>query len=189
MSYLQNAGTFLLDCIFLIAIGIFVLRFVLIAVGASFYEPLCRAVYSVTNPAITPLRRVVPSWRRFELASLLLAWLLMLLKFILMTVLLGAAWRPLALLALAFVTTLDWLVLLELGAIFIFCLLSFFPSVRYDSNYQLLGRVIEPVWAPFRRVIPPLGVLDLSCWAAMIALTLVRMLVIMPLTDLAAHLP
>jgi len=189
MSYLLAAALFLIQVFFNALIVLFLVRTLLIAVGAAFSNPFCRFVYQLTNPVITPLRRAVPSWRRFELASVLLAWLLMLLKFVLMTALLGGAWRPLALPALALVTTLDWLVLLELGAIFLFCILSFFPSVHYDSNYLLLRRVIEPVWAPFRRVIPPLGVLDLSCWAAMIALTLVRMLLIMPLTDLAAHLP
>jgi len=187
MSYLMNAVNFLLSCVFYVAIGVFLMRFLLIAVGASFYEPFCRAIYTLTNPVITPLRRVVPSWRRFELASLLVAWLLMMFWHAVVTALFGGNWLPLVFVSL--VTVLNWIVWIELIAIFLFCILGFFPSVRYDSNFDLLRKIIEPVWGPFRRRIPPLGVLDMSCWVASIALILVQILIIAPLYDLAAHLP
>ena len=42
--------------------------------------------------------------------------------------------------------------------------------------------------APFRRLLPPLGGMDFSCWFAAIALVLVRMLVVAPLADFAVRL-
>jgi len=189
MPYLLNAGTFLVQTLFGFFICVFLARLILIAVGAPFHEPVCRFVYQLTNPVITPLRRFVPRWRRIELASLLVAWLLALLELILLVALLGAHLGTAGLLLHALIDILDWAVLIQLVTIFAFCVLSFFPAIRYDSNFRLLAQVIEPVLRPFRRLSPPLSGFDFSCWFASITLILVRMLVLAPLTDLAARLP
>jgi YggT family protein len=188
MSYLQNAGAFLITSIFGFFICIFLLRAMLIAVGAGFYEPVCRFVYQLTNHVITPLRGIIPRWRRVELASLLVAWLLALLSLVLLVALFGAHIGIAGLLLRALVDTLDWAILIEIFAIVALCILSFIPSVRHDSNFQLLTLFTNPIARPFRRLLPPLGGLDFSLWLATIALILVRMLVLAPLTDLAQHL-
>lgn len=189
MPYLLNAGTFLIQTLFGFFIVVFLLRVMLIAINAPFNQPICRFVYHLTNPVVTPLRRFVPRWRRVELASLLIAWLLVALETLLLVSLFGLGTRFAALLARALVDALDWIVLIELVAILIYCLLSFIPATRYDPNYRLLTQFTDPVLRPFRRMIPPIGGLDFSCWIASIALILVRMLVLAPLADLAQQLP
>jgi YggT family protein len=189
MGYLQNAGAFLINTIFGFLIGVFLVRMMLIAVGASFYDPVCRFVYAITNPVITPLRGFVPRWRRIELSSLLVAWLLALLEFILMTLLFGVRLGLGGILLRAVVDTIDWLVLIQLVAIFVRCILSFVATGSYNSNMQLLVQFTQPVVRPFQRLLPPMAGLDFSCWFASIALILVRMLVIVPLGDLALRLP
>ena len=188
MSYLQNAGSFLITSLFGFAICVFLIRTLLIAVGAPFNEPVCRFVYAVTNRVITPLRTIVPRWRRVELASVLVAWLLALLQLVLLTALFGVSLSFVGLLLRSLVDTLDWLILIELAAIIVFCVLSFFPAVRYDSNFRLLMQFIDPVVRPFRRLLPPMGGFDFSCWLATVVLILLRMLLIAPLADFAAHL-
>jgi YggT family protein len=188
MPYLQNAGVFLIQTIVGFFVVVFLLRAMLIAVGASFYEPVCRFVYQLTNPVITPLRRFVPRWRNIELASLLIALVIIALEWVLFVTLFGVPLSASGLLLRALIDLLDWAILIELVAIFGFCILSFFPGVRYDSNFRLLAQFIDPVVRPFRRLLPPLGGLDFSCWFASIALILVRMLVVAPLADLAQHL-
>ena len=69
------------------------------------------------------------------------------------------------------------------------CLMSFIPSMRYDSNYSLLLRVTDPVVRPFRRFIPPLAGMDFSFFVATIVLILIRILVVAPLSDLSARIP
>src|SRR5262249_34337136 len=150
-------------------ICLFLVRALLIAVGAPFNEPVCRFVYALTNRVITPLRNVVPRWRRIEIASVLLAWLLALLQLVLLTAVLGISLGIVGLLLRALVDTLDWLILIELVAIFAYCILSFIPSARYDSNFRLLMQFTEPVVRPFRRLLPPVGGFDFSCWVASIA--------------------
>jgi len=188
MGYLVNAGTFLITSVFGFFICVFIVRTMLIAIGASFYEPVCRFVYLVTNPAIKPIRTLIPRWRRIELSSLLIAWLLCLIEMVLIVTMFGLPVGVAGLLLHAFVDLVDWAILIQLVAIIAYCILSFFPGVRYDGNFMLLGRFIEPVVGPFRRLVPEFGGLDLSCWVASIALILARMLIIAPLTDFASRL-
>ncbi|MEO8803212.1 MAG: YggT family protein [Rudaea sp.] len=188
MTYLQNAGAFLITSAFGFFICLFLVRMMLIAIAAPFNEPVCRFVYQLTNPAINPIRSYVPRWRRIELASILIAWLLGIVELALLVALFGLPLGALGIVVHALVDTLDWAILIQLVAIIAFCVLSFFPALRSDPNFQLLVRFVAPVVRPFRRLIPPLGGLDLSCWAACIALILLRLLVIAPLTDLSLRI-
>ncbi|WP_335870537.1 YggT family protein [Bacillus sp. 2205SS5-2] len=47
-------------------------------------------------------------------------------------------------------------------ALIIYILLSWFPNARESSVGQFLARICEPFLEPFRRIIPPLGVIDIS---------------------------
>src|SRR4051794_35511578 len=128
MSYFLNAAAFLVQTIFSFVIGLFLVRVILIAAGASFYDPVCRFVYQLTNPVITPLRRVVPRWGRIELASLLVAYLLALIELGLFVLIAGASIGVGGLALRALVQILDWLVWIELIAIIVRCVLSFVVS-------------------------------------------------------------
>ena len=58
--------------------------------------------------------------------------------------------------------------------VIIWCLLSWFPNVRwYDQPFKALDQIVQPIIAPFRRVIPPVANIDLSPMAAMIVLQIV----------------
>jgi YggT family protein len=188
MPYLQNAGVFLIQTTFGFFIVVFLLRLLLIAVAAPFNEPVCRFVWQITNRVATPLRSIVPRWRRLELASLLIAWLLALIELLVFVALFGAALSVGELLLRAAADTLDWIVLIELVAIFGYCILSFFPSAHYDSSFRVLAQFVDPVVRPFRKLLPVLGGMDFSCWFAAIALVLVRMLIVAPLADFAMRI-
>jgi YggT family protein len=189
MSYLLNAGTFLIQTLFGFFIVVFLARALLIAIGAPFNQPICRFVYMFTNPVVTPLRNFIPRWRRIEFSSLLVAWLLVTIETLLLRSLFGVSIGVMPLLAHALVDTLDWIILIELVAILAYCLLSFIPSARHDSNYRLLTQAVEPVVRPFRRLLPPISGLDFSCSLASIALVLARILIVSPLADLSLRLP
>jgi YggT family protein len=188
VGYLVNAGVFLIQTFFEFFIGLFLVRTLLIAVNASFNDPICQFVYRLTNPAITPLRRYIPRWRKIEIASLLVALLLALIELALLTVLFGTPFSLPGWLLGAVVAVLNIAVWIMFWAILIRCVLSFFISDRYNSNAQLLTQFTEPVVRPFRRLLPALGGLDFSCWFASLALILVRLLILAPLNDLVARL-
>lgn len=52
-----------------------------------------------------------------------------------------------------------------------YVLLSWLPNARESFIGQLLGKIVEPYLAPFRKIIPPIGgMLDISPIIALIAL-------------------
>jgi len=59
-------------------------------------------------------------------------------------------------------------------AILIRILLSWIRVNPYNPFVQLLYQITEPVLAPFRRVIPPVGGMDFSPIVALIVLQLVQ---------------
>jgi len=189
MSYLQNAGVFLIQTLFGFFIVMFLARALLIAISAPFTDPICRFVYQFTNPAVMPLRNAIPRWRRVDFASLLIAWLIAILELVCLFAVVGFHLSVAGTLVHALVDLLDWLILIEIVVMFAVSVMSFIPSMRYNGNYSLLMRVTDPVVRPFRRVIPPMAGMDFSFFAATIVLILIRMLVVAPLTDLTARIP
>lgn len=57
-------------------------------------------------------------------------------------------------------------------ALIIYILLSWFPGARESTFGDFLARICEPYLEPFRRFIPPLGVIDISPIIAIITLNL-----------------
>jgi YggT family protein len=47
-------------------------------------------------------------------------------------------------------------------ALIIYILLSWFPNARESSFGKLLTKICEPYLEPFRRIIPSLGMIDIS---------------------------
>ncbi|MBD8068374.1 YggT family protein [Bacillus sp. PS06] len=47
-------------------------------------------------------------------------------------------------------------------ALIAYILMSWFPNARESSIGQFLARICEPYLEPFRRIIPPLGMIDIS---------------------------
>jgi YggT family protein len=188
MTYFANAGLFLIQTLFGFLIGLFLVRMLLLAVSASFYEPVSRFVYALTNRVITPMRRFIPRWRKIEVSSLLVAFVLALIEQLAFALLFGAPGAIGYVLLMALVRVLDLLIWIELLAILARCVLSFVISDPYQSNMQLLYQLTEPLVRPIRKRLPAIGGMDFSCWFALIALTLARLLLIAPLTDLAISL-
>ena len=58
-------------------------------------------------------------------------------------------------------------------AIFARSILTWFPQSRNNPVAQALFQITEPIIAPFRRIIPRFGMMDLSPLVALIVLQLV----------------
>ena len=49
---------------------------------------------------------------------------------------------------------------------------SWVPSIRESKFGEILGKIYEPFLEPFRKIIPPIGMIDISSIAAIIVLVL-----------------
>ncbi|WP_096154712.1 MULTISPECIES: YggT family protein [Bacillus] len=52
----------------------------------------------------------------------------------------------------------------------IYVLMSWFPNARESSIGRMIGKVCEPYLDMFRKIIPPLGMIDISPIVAILAL-------------------
>ena len=57
----------------------------------------------------------------------------------------------------------------------IYIFMSWVPNIRQSSVGHLFARLCDPYLEPFRRIIPPIGMIDISPWAAFIVLWLARL--------------
>lgn len=187
MSYLLNALSMLLDLAFDAVVVLLLLRVVAEACRADFHNPLSQFVYRYTNPVLAPIRRVLPNWRRINLAALLLAWLAMLLKRLLLFALLGVMPQPLGLIVLALAELLDFVLLFYLVLIFGWSLLSMFSVDRRHPLLQLAGSIVAPLLRPLHGKLIA-GQIDFAPMVVMIVLLLARLLIAAPLLDLGAQL-
>jgi YggT family protein len=139
------------------------MRFLLQLSRADFYNPISQFLVKITNPLLIPLRKVIPGYGGIDIASLVLAVLMQLLGIIAMLVLLNVSFPPI-------VQLLIWSVLGVAGLlvnIYFFALLAMIvvswvaPGSQNPAIF-LLHQITEPVMAPFRKAIPPMGGIDFS---------------------------
>ena len=187
MSYLLNAFSMLIELAFDAVVTLFLLRVLAEACRADFNNPLSQFVYRYTNPVLAPIRRVLPNWRRINLAALLLAWLAMLLKRLLLFALVGVVPHLLGAVVLALAELLDFVLLFYLILIFGWSLLSMFAVDRRQPLLRLAGAIVAPLLRPLHgRLIA--GNIDFAPMVVMIVLLLARLLIAAPLLDFGARL-
>lgn len=137
---------------------------------ADFYNPFSQFVVKITQPVIGPLRRIIPSIGPIDTASILLAYLLILFKFVAIlwflngVLLFFPVYLPLSLLELltAAGKLVFWVVIIR-------ALMSWISQGRNPVD-QLLIQLTEPILYPIRRLLPPMGGLDLSPMILMLIL-------------------
>lgn len=173
----MNALVFVVDSLLLLVVLAFLLRLVLQLARVDFRNPLAQAVIRATNWLVLPLRRVVPPIGRFDTASLLALVLVQLARKALVVLLALGALPGLGGLALNALLDLALLVLQFYSfAIIAYAILSLVAAGSYNPAAALLGALCEPLLAPARRLLPPLGGLDLSPVLVLIALQALRIL-------------
>ena len=182
MNYLLDALTVLLQLAFSLAATLFVLRLLAEASRADFRNPLSQFLYRATNPVLAPLRRVIPNWRRINLAALLVAWLIMVIERAVLFALSGIAPGVVGLLVLGAADLLDFVLLFYLVLIFGWSLLSMLQVDPYQPVMRLAGAIVDPLLRPLRGKLTA-GMIDFSPMAVMLGLVLARILLARPLMD------
>jgi YggT family protein len=165
----MQALLFILNALLTLVVVAFLLRVLMPLVRADFRNPIGEAVMSVTNPLVLPLRKLLPPGKRFDPASLVALILVQLAGTALLRAVAGGGFSLDAIVIGGFYALLHTVLQFYFFAVLLYALLSWFGG-GYNPAAQILGRLVEPLLAPIRRVVPPLGGLDLSALFLMIAL-------------------
>lgn len=177
---IAGALKFVIESVFnLFAIAL-LLRFLLQWVRASFRNPFSQFLVALTNFLVLPLRKLIPGLAGLDLASLFAAWLV---EFVMLLAVLAVSGFPLlvagwgvmpGVMLWAAVKLVSLTVYVLMGAVLIQALLSWVNP--YTPLAPLLDALAGPMLRPARRIIPPIGGVDLSPLAVLLVLQLVLML-------------
>jgi YggT family protein len=187
VNYLTNAGALILQFAFGALVTLFVLRLLAEAHRADFHNPICQFLYRFTNPAVRPLRKVLPPVRRINTAALVIVLVLECLKVVLIVALAGIAPAPLGILVAGVAETLDFFLLTWIVLVFVWSLMSMLSTDRYHPVARLVSSLAEPLVRPLRGKLT-IGGLDFSPTAVLLGLFLARILIAQPLSDWGTRL-
>ncbi|UVM50886.1 MULTISPECIES: YggT family protein [unclassified Pseudomonas] len=179
MIGLNTAAIYVLQTLGSLYLLIVLLRFVLQLVRANFYNPLCQFAVKATQPLLKPLRRIIPSLFGLDMSSLVLA-ILVQLALMALTLLLtfGTIGNPLQLLIWSLIGVTALFLNIFFYALIISVILSWVAPGSHNPGAELVNQICEPALAPFRKIVPNLGGLDISPILAFMVLKLIDMLVI-----------
>ena len=167
---------FLVDSVLALVVGAFLLRLLFQLLRVDFRNPLAQAIVRLTNPVVIPLRRILPPLGRLDTASVTATVLAQVLRTLLVRLIESGA-LPSAghLLILAVLELIDTTLVVFLGALILYVVLSWVSPEGYNPASRLLASLVDPMLRPLRRALPTLGGLDLSPLVASLLLILLRM--------------
>lgn len=169
-NFFTQAGSLIVQTVFGIAILTVMLRFLLQLVRADFYNPFSQFLVKFSNPLLLPLRRIIPGLGGIDLASVVLLLLLKGLELFLLLALAGGAPQLGLIVVIAIADLIELVLWIFIVAIFVRVLASWFNPHGGHPLMDLLISLTEPLMRPARRLIPPLGGMDLSPIAVLLLL-------------------
>lgn len=162
--------------IYLLAV---LLRFLLQIAKADFYNPVSQAVFRITNPMVTIFRTFIPGYKGIDFSSLVLAFIIEAAAICVLIILYGGSIPGAGyVVTWAFVGVVLFIISIYYYAILASIIMSFVMMFSGSRNPHplllLVWQLTEPVMAPVRKVIPPMGGLDFSPIFIFIAIQLIQ---------------
>ncbi|MBJ9977327.1 YggT family protein [Pseudomonas sp. S75] len=175
MNALSDAAIFVVQSLVSLYLVIVLLRFVLQLVKANFYNPLSQFAVRATQPLLKPIRRIVPSIAGLDTSSLLLAIVIqaLLMAFVLMLKY-GTFGDLPHLLIWAILGVTSLFLKIFWVAMIVMVIVSWIAPNSHNPAAELAYQISEPVLAPFRRLLPNMGGLDISPIFAFLAIQVVQ---------------
>ena len=144
-----------------------VARFLLQLAKADFYNPISQAVFRATDPVVRVLRSFIPGYKGVDFSSLILAFIVQFIAISVTILLYGGTIPSIGfIITWSFIGVLNFIILFYYYALIASIIMSFVMMFSGNMNPHpillLVWQITEPIMAPFRRVIPPMGGLDFS---------------------------
>lgn len=159
----MDAIRFVADTLSWLVLLAFVLRLLFQLVRSDFRDPVADAVVRVTNWLILPLRRLLPPVGKIDSATVAAVLLIALARTALLVLLAGYTYfNWLVGLHVMLVDLVELVLKIYLVALLAYALISFIAPGGYAPGMRLVSQLCEPLLKPVRRLIPPIGQIDLS---------------------------
>lgn len=155
-------GLLLVNAIAGFFIFVVLLRFLLQAMRADFYNPISQFIVKASNPMLVPARKLIPGFGGYDIAAIAV---LLVLELVAMTLSLLIMGWPLPI-----VNMLLWAALGMVGlflklffwGLLITVVVSWIAPNSDNPAVDLLRQIIEPAMKPIRKLMPDMGGMDIS---------------------------
>ena len=163
MTTMSAVSTYLIQTLGSFFLTLVILRFLLQLVKADFYNPISLFIVNATQLVSNPIRALLPAFRSFDVASLVLAillqWIIIQLTYTINN--LGVVNFFIAI-SWGFVGILSMILNIYMYGLLATIVISWIAPQSQHPAITLINQIIYPAMDPFRRLIPPLGMIDLS---------------------------
>lgn len=179
---LQSIFTLIIDTIAGVLGGVLLLRFWMQVVRVRPPSTLGQFTFQLTDWLVRPLRRLLPGVGGYDWASLIGAVLVIVLS-IAIDLLVLSRFSPDMLIVLSLLRFIEWVFYGLMGLIIIEAIFSWVNP--YAPLAPFVRALNDPLMRPLRRVVPPIGSIDLSPLVALILLQIGLRVVTYLVTSLA----
>lgn len=171
----MQATEFLISTLFDLYLMVVILRVWLQIARADFYNPVSQFVVKATNPLLIPLRRVIPGIGGVDWAGVVLVYAVAFAKISVLQLVIAGNFPATQIAIVAVIAAVKEVFSLMFWVMVIRAILSWI-SQGYNPIEALLHQLTEPLLAPIRKFIPPIGGLDLSLLVFLIGLQFLQIL-------------
>ena len=137
----------------------------------DFYNPFSQVVVKITQPVVGPLRRIIPAMGPIDSASLLVAFILSVLKAIVLFMVI--TFQPIIWIA-AVLILIKTVGLLIFWVLLVMAIMSWVSQGRSPVEYALI-QLAEPLLRPIRNLLPSMGGIDFSPMILVLLLYVINM--------------
>jgi len=173
----QDIAYFLISTVFSLYIAVVVIRLLLGLARADFYNPISQQLVKLTNPPLVILRRFIPSIGKVDTSAIVLAYGLMFVKVsLLYLVARGAVMFPESIL-IAFGEFLRIIVMVYIIALIVQAIISWVGSAHGNPVAPLVHSLVNPIVRPIQKIVPTIGMIDLSPMVAILGLQVILIVI------------
>ncbi|MFN3236273.1 MAG: YggT family protein [Pseudomonadales bacterium] len=179
-----SAGVYLIQTFFGLYTLMIMVRVLMQVARADYYNPICQAIVKITNPAVRLFRPVLPSVMGVDFAALATAFVVQLIAVMLIMMLWGGPVFSLLYIAWVLLGLFSIIFSIYFFALIIMVIASFIAPYSDHPALVLIHQLVEPICAPARKLLPPMGGLDFSIILVFVAINIIDdILVIAPLAQ------
>lgn len=190
MNAIGSIGSLLVSTMGTLFMMAVLLRFLLQISRADFYNPITQMVVRVTDPGVQLFRRFIPGFKGVDFATLVFA---MLVQCTLICVLILIAGFDLPGVGLVMTWAvggiINFILDIYFWALLVSIVSSFIAPFSEHPALVLVRQLTEPIMAPFRRLLPSMGGLDLSPIFVFLAIQILKIVLVEPMGANPAFVP
>lgn len=179
---MNNGLVFILGLLFDFYIFVLIIRFLLQKRYANYFNPFTQFILKITNLPLKPLQKVLPGFKGFDLAIVLLV---LVLSFAEMVALFYLQYHLtpnfLGLLVAAIASMFDKVITIYFFCILVAVIMSWLPNLNRSPLSELVYAIVGPLMTLARQWLPPIGGIDLSPIPLLIVLKLFEIVLFDPM--------